>query len=70
VPKISVVVPIYNVEAYLGACLDSIARQTVEDLECIMVDDGGADSSAAIAAAYAERDPRFKLVSQANRGLS
>ena len=69
-PKISVVVPIYNVEAYLGACLDSIARQTVEDLECIMVDDGGTDSSAAIAAAYAERDPRFKLVSQANRGLS
>ena len=69
-PKISVVVPIYNVEAYLGACLDSIARQTVEDLECILVDDGGTDSSAAIAAAYAERDPRFKLVSQANRGLS
>ena len=69
-PKISVVVPIYNVEAYLGACLDSIARQTVEDLECVMVDDGGTDSSAAIAAGYAERDPRFKLVSQANRGLS
>ena len=69
-PKISVVVPIYNVEAYLGACLDSIARQTVSDLECVMVDDGGTDSSAAIAAGYAERDPRFKLVSQANRGLS
>jgi CDP-glycerol glycerophosphotransferase len=69
-PKISVVVPIYNVEAYLGACLDSIARQTAGDLECIMVDDGGTDSSAAIAAAYAEGDPRFKLVSQANRGLS
>src|SRR6476469_3425300 len=67
---LSVVVPIYNVEEYLGPCLDSIAAQTFRDLEVIMVDDGSTDRSAAIAAAYAERDGRFKLVSRPNGGLS
>src|SRR6476469_4108186 len=53
---LSVVVPIYNVEEYLGACLDSIAAQTFRDLEVVMVDDGSTDRSAAIEAAYAERN--------------
>ena len=69
-PRVSVVVPIYNVERYLADCLESLAAQTLQDLEVVMVDDGSTDRSAAIAQAFAERDPRFKLVSQANGGLS
>jgi CDP-glycerol glycerophosphotransferase len=68
-PRISVVVPIYNVERYLQECLESIAAQTFGDLECVMVDDGSTDGSAAIAEAYAAQDPRFRLVRQENRGL-
>src|SRR4051794_35784510 len=69
-PRVSVVVPIYNVEAYLRECLESLAAQTFEDLEVIMVDDGSTDGSAAIAEAFAARDARFVLVTQANGGLS
>jgi CDP-glycerol glycerophosphotransferase len=68
--RISVVVPIYNVERYLGECLQSIADQTFGDLEVVMVDDGSSDRSAAIATSFAERDPRFRLVTQDNGGLS
>ena len=68
-PRLSVVVPIYNVERYLEECLDSIAGQTFTDLECVMVDDGSKDGSAAIAEAYAAKDPRFRLVRQVNKGL-
>ena len=69
VPRISVVVPIYNVEAYLDECLLSLAGQTVGDLEVVIVDDGATDGSAAIAARHAERDPRMRLVRQSNHGL-
>ncbi|WP_405012977.1 CDP-glycerol glycerophosphotransferase family protein [Kitasatospora sp. NBC_01539] len=68
-PRLSVVVPIYNVERYLEECLDSIAAQTFTDLECVMVDDGSKDGSAAIAEAYAAKDSRFRLVRQENKGL-
>jgi CDP-glycerol glycerophosphotransferase len=68
-PQVSVVVPIYNVERYLTECLESLARQTLADLEVVLVDDGSTDSSAQIAAAFAETDPRFHLVQQANAGL-
>jgi CDP-glycerol glycerophosphotransferase len=69
-PRISVVVPIYNVEEYLPACLDSVARQTVDDFEVVMVNDGSTDRSAEIAGQYGRRDPRFRLVQQENAGLS
>src|SRR4051794_20117562 len=69
-PRISVVVPMYNVEEFLEACLESIARQTFGDLDVVMVDDGSTDSTAAIAEAFAARDGRFRLVSQPNGGLS
>ncbi|WP_327087604.1 bifunctional glycosyltransferase family 2 protein/CDP-glycerol:glycerophosphate glycerophosphotransferase [Nonomuraea sp. NBC_01738] len=65
----SVVVPIYDVETYLGACLESLAAQTLRDLEVVMVDDGSPDGSVDIAARFAERDRRFRLVRQANAGL-
>jgi CDP-glycerol glycerophosphotransferase len=68
--RVSVVVPIYNVAAYLHACLDSVARQTMADLEVVMVDDGSTDESPDIAEDYAARDARFRLVRQANAGLS
>ncbi|GAA1264410.1 hypothetical protein GCM10009665_62260 [Kitasatospora nipponensis] len=68
-PRLSVVVPIYNVERYLEECLESIAAQTMSDLECIMVDDGSKDGSAAIAEAFAAKDSRFRLVRKQNAGL-
>jgi CDP-glycerol glycerophosphotransferase len=67
--RISVIVPVYDVEAYLGDCLDSVLDQGVEDLEVVVVDDGSTDGSAAIARRFAERDDRVKLVRQANHGL-
>ncbi|MFE4603859.1 glycosyltransferase family 2 protein [Kitasatospora indigofera] len=68
-PRLSVVVPIYNVERYLEECLDSIAAQTFDAFECVMVDDGSTDGSAVIAKAYATADSRFRLVQQKNKGL-
>lgn len=68
-PRLSVVVPIYNVELYLEDCLSSLAVQTMADLEVVMVDDGSADGSTAIAERYAAVDERFTLVRQANGGL-
>lgn len=67
--RLSVIVPIYDVEQYLPACLDSLAGQSMKDLEVVMVDDGSPDGSAAIAAAYAARDGRFRLVRKENAGL-
>ncbi|HVM20121.1 MAG TPA: CDP-glycerol glycerophosphotransferase family protein [Egibacteraceae bacterium] len=66
---ISVVIPIYDVEPYLHACLRSVAQQTYRDLQVVMVDDGSTDASAAIAEQFAADDPRFQLVRQANSGL-
>lgn len=67
-PKLSVVVPWYNVQDYLQECLESLARQSVTDIEVILVDDGSNDESPKIAQEFAERDPRFKLVRQDNEG--
>ncbi|WP_329005144.1 glycosyltransferase [Kribbella sp. NBC_00709] len=68
-PRLSVVVPFYNVGAYIGDCLDSIARQTWRDFEAILVDDGSPDDSAVIAKEMCARDPRFRIVEQDNAGL-
>jgi hypothetical protein len=67
---LSCVVPIYNVEKYLACCLESIARQSHKDFECICVDDGSTDGGAAIAREFCTRDARFVLVQQKNRGLA
>ena len=61
-PKVSVIVPVYNVEQYLRRCLDSILGQTMSDWEAICVDDGSPDGSASILAEYAERDSRFRIL--------
>src|SRR3954449_7211562 len=68
-PRISVGVPIYNVEPYLEECLDSIAHQTYRDLEVVMVDDGSKDNNPEIAERWASKDERFRLVPQPNGGL-
>ncbi|MFF5449407.1 CDP-glycerol glycerophosphotransferase family protein [Streptomyces sp. NPDC012888] len=68
-PRLSIVVPVYNVELYLDECLDSLAAQTFSDFEVVMVDDGSTDSSAVIAKAFAAKDKRFRLVMQENAGL-
>ncbi|MGH3091205.1 MAG: glycosyltransferase family 2 protein, partial [Gaiellaceae bacterium] len=67
--RISAIVPIFNVRAYLEPCLESLAHQTMEDLEVVMVDDGSTDESVDIAERFAARDGRFRLVRQPNAGL-
>ena len=67
---VSVVVPIYNVEDYLGRCVDSILDQTYGNLEVILVDDGARDSSGRICDDYAAKDPRIRVIHKENGGLS
>lgn len=69
-PKISIIVPVYNMQTYLRECLDSIRLQTFSDWECILVDDGSTDSSPAICDEYASSDSRFKAIHKPNGGLS
>jgi CDP-glycerol glycerophosphotransferase len=67
--RLSVVVPVHNVESYLQECLDSIREQTFGDFDVVMIDDGSTDRSAEIAETFAARDPRFRLFRQRNEGL-
>lgn len=67
-PKVSVVVPVYNVERYLKQCLDSIINQSLKDIEIICVDDGSTDGCPAILALYAEKDSRIKIITKPNSG--
>lgn len=67
-PKISIIVPVYNVEQYLSQCLDSIVCQTLHDIEIITIDDGSTDGSLEILQKYASKDKRIKLVSKKNEG--
>lgn len=68
-PRLSVVVPYFDVAEYIGDCLESLRRQTLGDLEVILVDDGSRDGSAAIAERFCAADPRFRVVRQENQGL-
>ena len=69
--KISVVVPVHNVEAYVEKCLASLAAQTYPDMEVIVVDDASTDGGGAICAAWAARDSRFQVLRlPENQGLS
>jgi CDP-glycerol glycerophosphotransferase len=69
VPRISIVVPVCNVAPYLQTCLQSLAQQTVSDLEIVMVDDGSTDESRDIAERFVTGDRRFRLLRQPNAGL-
>lgn len=69
-PRVSVIVPIYNVEKYLERCLNSVKKQTFTDFEVIMINDGSTDKSSEIAQRFAESDSRFILINQENKGIS
>lgn len=66
--QVSIVIPVYNIEAHLRQCLDSVVRQTLTDLEIICVDDGSTDASFNILTEYAARDNRFQIIRQKNAG--
>lgn len=68
--KVSVIVPVYNVENYVAKCLASISAQDYQNLEIIVVDDGSTDQSGEICEAYAQQDPRVQVIHQTNGGLS
>lgn len=68
-PKISVIIPVYNVEEYLGECVNSVLNQTLRDIEVILVNDGSTDRSGEICEEYARQDPRVRLIHKKNAGL-
>ncbi|MCR4650572.1 MAG: glycosyltransferase [Lachnospiraceae bacterium] len=67
-PKISVIIPVYNAEKYIERCIGSLKSQNTGDYEVILVDDGSTDGSPAICRRICEEDPRFCLISQSNKG--
>lgn len=69
-PTISVIIPVYKVEAYLDACVASVVGQTFRDLEILLVDDGSPDGCPALCEAWAARDPRVRVLHRQNGGLS
>ena len=68
--KISIIIPVYNVEKYLERCLNSIVNQTLYDLEIICINDGSPDNSLEILERYSKQDKRIKIINQENSGLS
>ncbi len=68
-PRVSVLLPVYNGARYLRPALESIRAQTLEDFECVIVDDGSTDNSRAIAEGFAATDKRFRVLSRANTGI-
>ena len=69
-PVVSVIVAAYNAGSYIARCLDSIAGQTFKDFDVIIVDDGSTDDSGTICAGYTQKDPRFRVITKENGGVS
>lgn len=69
-PEISIIVPVYNAELYLSRCLNSIAMQTFEDFEVILINDGSKDKSGEFCDEFSAKDSRFRVIHQINRGVS
>ncbi len=69
-PKVSVIIPIYNMDAYLRECLDSVIKQSLKEIEIICVDDGSTDYTQTILIEYAWKDPRIKVITQTNHGVA
>ena len=68
-PKVSIIVPVYNVEKYLARCLESLLNQTLTEIEIILVDDGSPDNCPQMCDEYAKRDSRVKVIHKSNAGL-
>lgn len=68
--KVSVIVPVYNAEAYLAPCIDSILNQTYSNIELVLVNDGSIDNSLSICKSYAQKESRIRLVDKSNGGVS
>lgn len=66
--KVSIIIPVYNVEKYLKKCLDSVLNQTLKEIEIICINDGSTDNSQLILEEYAKKDPRIRVVAQKNMG--
>ena len=66
IPKISVIIPVYNAEKYLYRCIDSVLAQTYQDFELLLIDDGSKDSSGAICDEYAAKDARVRVFHKEN----
>lgn len=69
-PKVSIIIPVYNVEKYINGCLDSVIKQSYTNLEIILVDDGSTDSSGTICDKWAKKDPRINVIHKNNEGLN
>lgn len=69
-PRVSIIIPAYNIAPWLGRCLDSVLAQSYRELEVIVVNDGSTDDTAAIADSYAEKDSRVKVIHKANSGVT
>ena len=70
IPKISVIVPVYNTERFLQRCIDSVLAQTYQDFELLLIDDGSKDSSGVICETYAAKDARIRVIHKENTGVS
>ena len=69
IPKLSIIVPVYNVERYLRQCIDCILAQTFKDFELLLIDDGSSDNSGKICDEYARKDPRIRVFHKPNGGV-
>ena len=67
---VSIIIPVYNVEKFIGKCMESVVNQTYTNIEVLVVDDGSQDGSIEIVKAYAKKDPRITIIHQKNQGLS
>lgn len=69
-PVVSIIVPVYNAEKTIGRCINSILNQTYKDFELLLLDDGSTDASGQICDAYAQKDPRVRVLHKGNSGVS
>lgn len=69
-PKISIIIPVYNVEPYLSRCIESVLNQSFTDFELILINDGSTDNSGKICDEYAKKDTRIHVIHQSNQGVS
>lgn len=68
--KVSIIVPVYNIQDYIGDCIESLINQTYKNIEIILVDDGSTDNSGIICDTYKQKDDRIQVIHQKNKGLS